>query len=1054
MLFFTLLCVRTQAWADPLPVVQQQSRTVAGTVVTDAGDPLIGVNITIKGQPTVGTVTDIDGKFSFSIPQGNITLVFSYVGYVTQELSASTRAMQVVLREDERSLEEVVAIGYGVVRKSDVTGSVSSVNSEEMMRRNPVTIAQGLQGAAAGVQVTRSGGPAGASTIRIRGIATINNSTDPLFVVDGIRVGNNIDFLNPYDVLNIEILKDASATAIYGSEGANGVILITTSKGEQGRTRLNFTANYGAQVNSSKIRNLNAYEYVHAARQAAANDKTVINAVYANYDSELTDIDWQDEMSRTALQHNYNLNLSGGSETTKGVLSLGFMNNQGIIINSNFRRMNVRSNIEHTVKNILNVGLNTTYMYNESYSGGGSPGAAGALFSTNGMIYFASLPPTMDDLDDNGNLKHVPIRYPNGDWGHYPLNTTDINKDFDNPVAATTENVNAKNRNYGNIFIGNAYAELNILKNLSLRSTGGFRYIGNSSHNYAATNQRTRTRMLDAEDQLTINLSENKALSLETYLTYNLNLQNVHRLTLMGGHSISQTTSIAGNMSSKVFTVPTIRRIELSQRPASITAQGGLGLEMRLQSYFGRLNYSLLDKYLLTASVRYDGSSNFGAGNRWGTFPSAALAWRASEEAFIKKLNIFSNLKLRLTYGMTGNAGYPTNKSVNQLSSSFIQYYFYDGTNFNLAPGMAQTSLVDTNLKWETNESMNYGIDFGFANNQYSFTLDYFVRDAKDLLLNRNIRSSTGFTQIYTNAGHIRNSGFEFTVSYQKAVRDWFFNIRLNGSTLVNKVIDVGEPIMATFGYGDQWDNSSITQNGSPVASFYGYRVDHVFQNQGEIDALNAQSPIGYYQQLAQPGDYMYKDLNGNGYIDDDDREILGHGFPDLNYGMNIGVNYKNWDLNIYMYGVAGQKVMSLGYMYLNNMRHSEEGLRNISKEAADRAWTPEKPTNYPRLSLRDSNRNGRVSDAWLKNADFLRIQNFQIGYTLPRNLLRRLSVDNLRLYASVENLLTLTNYVSNLEPEFGSGSSSFSGNVLFNGFDNGHYPLQRTFAFGLSLGF
>jgi TonB-linked SusC/RagA family outer membrane protein len=1059
MLFFILVCMNQQVWADnagkPVANMQQQSRTVTGIVVSGEGEPLVGVNIIVKGQPTIGTITDADGKFNFSIPQGNITLVFSYIGFATQEVAASTRDMRVVLHEDELRLDEVVAIGYGVVKKSDVTGSVVSVDSEEMMRRNPTTVAQGLQGAAAGVQVIRSGGPGGAATVRIRGIATINNSTEPLYVIDGIRVGDNIDFLNPNDVLNIEVLKDASATAIYGSEGANGVILITTRKGEMGRARLNFAANYGVQTNSKKIDNLNAYEYVHAARQAAANDNTTINAVYANYDKELTDINWQDEMSRTALQQNYNMNISGGSEASKGVLSLGYMNNEGIIINSNFRRLNIRANIEHTVRQILHVGLNTTYMYNESYSGGGSPGAGGALFSNNGMIYFASLPPTMDDIDENGNLRHVPIRYPNGEWGHFPLNTTDIQKDFDNPVAATTESVNAKNRNYGNVFIGNAFAELNILKNLTLRSTGGIRYVGNSSHNYSPVNQRTRTRMFNTEDQLTIRLSENKQLSLETYLTYNLNIKNDHRITLMGGHSISRMTSMVGNMSSSVFAVPTIRRIELSQRPASISvSDGGLGLEMRLQSFFGRLHYSLLDKYLLTASVRFDGSSNFGAGNRWGTFPSAALAWRASEEGFIKDLNIFSNLKLRLTYGMTGNSGFPTNKSVNQLSSSNIHYYFYNGSDFTLAPGMAQTSLIDTNLKWETNESMNYGIDFGFDNNRYSFSLEYFVRDAKDLLLNRSIRSSTGFTQIYTNAGHIRNSGFEFTATYQRAINDWFFNIRLNGSTLSNKVIDVGEPIRAEFGYGDQWAGASVTQNDYPIASFYGYRVDHVFQNQAEIDALNAKSPVGYYQPEALPGDYMFKDLDHNGYVNDDDREVLGDGFPDLNYGMNVGVNYKNWDFNLYVYGVAGQKVMSLGYMYLNNMRHGEEGLRNISKEAAQRAWTPENPTNYPRLSMRDLNRNGRASDAWLKNADFLRIQNLQVGYTFPKTWFTRVPIDNLRLYASVENLFTFTNYVGNLEPEFGTGSTFFSGNVLFNGFDNGHYPLQRTYAFGLLMNF
>ncbi|GHT33526.1 SusC/RagA family TonB-linked outer membrane protein [Bacteroidia bacterium] len=1042
----------------PVTTPQQQGRTVTGVVVDEAGELLVGVNITVKGQSTIGTITDMDGKFSLGIPAGNVTLIFSYIGYSSQEVAASTREMRVVLSEDALNLDELVVIGYGVVKKSDVTGSVVSVNSEEMMKRNPTTVALGLQGAAAGVYVGRSGGPDGGTSVRIRGVATINNSTDPLYVVDGIRVGGNIDYLNPNDVISIEILKDASATAIYGSEGANGVVMITTRKGERGRTRLNFSANYGLQTNSKKIDVLDAEGFVKATRIAAANDNSPLNAVWANYDKELNSIDWQDEMSRKALQQVYNLSVMGGSESTQSVLSFGYMNNEGIIINSNFRRLNVRGNIDHTIKKFLRIGLSTTYMYNEMYSGGGSRGNSfSGLFNDNGLLYYALLPPTMDDVDENGKLVHTPIQYPNGEWGHFPLNTTDINKDADNPVAATTQSVEAKNKMYGSRIITNAYVEVDLYKGLMFRTTGGFNYGGNSRSNYTPLINRTRTLRYSVEDALSISSGSNTQLSLESYITYNFDLAKIHRISVMAGHSLSRSFSLNTNLSSNALPVPSIRRIELSQRSSSITGTGGLGLELRTQSFFGRANYSLLDRYLLTATVRRDGSSNFGAGNRYGTFPSASLAWRASEESFIKKLNVFSNLKLRLGWGQTGNAGMPTNRSVDQMSSSNIHYYYYNGSDFVLAPGLAQTVLIDTNLKWETNEQKNLGLDFGFVNNRYSFSVDYFVRDAKDLLLQRNVRTSLGYNNVYTNAGHIQNKGLEFMGSYQTGAKDWTFNARVNAAMLKNKVIDIGDPLRSDFGYGDNWDNASITTDGYPIASFYAFRVDGIFQSQTEIDEWNAKSPLGYYQVSAVPGDFRYKDLNGNGYLDDNDREIIGNGFSNLDYGLNLSATYKQWDASLYAYGVAGKKVMSLGYAYLNNIRHSEEGYRNILKEAVGRAWTPENHSNeYARLSIRDNNLNGRISDAFLKSADFFRLQNVQIGYSLNKNQLKFANLDNLRIFGSVENIFTFTNYVGNLEPEGGAGNAGINNNnaILLNGFDNGHYPLQRTFTIGLTVGF
>jgi TonB-linked SusC/RagA family outer membrane protein len=1029
-------------------IQQQANVTISGTVSDESGQPIIGANVVVSGT-TVGVITDLDGKFELSVP-ANATIKVSYVGYLPQDFKVTSgkSIYPIVLREDSEALEEVVVIGYGVVKKSDVTGSVVSVNAEEMMKRNPTTIGQGLQGSAAGVYVGNNGGPSGETSIRIRGAATINNSTDPLFVVDGIRVGTNVNFLNPADVESIEILKDASATAIYGSQGANGVVMITTKKGEQGRAKVNVQANFGVQMVTNTLDVLDAPGFAKAAKRAADANNATLNSAWLNYADQLNTIDWQKEMSQNALRQNYNMSVSGGNENTRAVMSVGYFNNEGVIINSNFRRLTARANIDQTIKKFLRTGINVTYMYNESYGGGN-------------LLTYASTPPTMDDVDSNGNLVHIPIQYADGTWGHFFHSGNDVNKSQDNLVAASVEGRKAGNNSWSNMVLTNAYLDLDIVKGLVFRTIGSMNYNTWSNSNYGAVNQRTQITMNDTSDNYSVRMNAGNTLSLESYLTYSLNLNNVHSIGAMAGYSISRDRPMNTMAYSKYLPVNTIRRVELTTQPSTYNVEGGLGLETRQESFFGRINYSYMSKYLLTATIRRDGSSNFGAGNRYGVFPSAALSWRASEEEFIKQLGIFSNLKLRLGWGQTGNAGRPTNQSRDQLSSERLAYYWYNGNAFTTAPGLAQIREIDTNLKWETNEQTNIGLDFGFANNTYTFSVDYFIRDAKDLLLERTIRPSTGYTSIYTNAGHIRNSGLEVMAVYQKAVgKDWFFNIKLSGSTLKNEVISVGEPIYRNITDGDWWNNGSITQDGYPIASFYGWRVDHVFQNQAEIDALNAKSPDGLYQYAATaPGDYMFKDLNGDGKVTDEDREVFGHGFPTLNYGLNIGVNYKNWDLNLYMYGVAGQNVMSYGLRNLSSMRSSSDGYSNILKEAAANAWSESNPTaTVARLTRADNNRNGQISDAYMKKADFLKIQNLQIGYNFPSSLTKKLMVDNVRVYASTENLLTITNYVAGLDPEITASNpndrSNRNGNVLWTGFDTGHYPLPRAFSLGITVGF
>ncbi|MDR2809002.1 MAG: TonB-dependent receptor [Tannerellaceae bacterium] len=1033
-------------------VKQQSNVTIKGTVSDETGQSVIGANVAIVGT-TIGNITDIDGNFELSVP-ANAVLRISYVGFLTQEVrvTAGKTTYNITLHEDTEALEEVVVIGYGVVKKSDVTGSITSVNTDEILKRTPISLVTGLQGAAAGVLVTRDGGPDGGSKIRIRGIASMDNSTDPLFVVDGIRVGNNVDYLNPADVMNIEILKDASATAIYGSQGANGVVMITTRKGEAGRARVNFSANTSIQTPGDKIDVLDAAGFVKAARVAAANSGGTLNTAWNSYDKELNYIDWQDEMARTALLQNYNVNVSGGSEATRAVMSLGYSKNQGVVIYNDFERLTARLAVDHTVKKAIRTGASIAYTYTRRIGGGG--------FGSN-LLQYASTPPTMDDVDAQGNLIHIPVQYANGEWGHFFHTGNDVNKSQDNPVAYATENYNAGNYNHGHNVIANTYADVDLWKGLTFRTNAAFTYYGNGSSSYSPLNNRAQINQNNDFDQFALDFSQYTSLSLESYLTYNLKLSDIHSIQAMAGHSVSRNFNSRSHIQSRYMPVPTVRVIEMTQSPSTLTGNGRLEDETHMESFYGRLHYTLLEKYLLTASIRRDGSSNFGKGNRYGIFPSASLAWRLSEEEFIKNLNIFSNLKLRLGWGQVGNAGFSADRAIDQLSSSRIAYNFYTGTGFAEAPGLAQVREIDTNLKWETNETTNVGLEFGFMNNQLSFTLEYFIRDSKDLLLSRSLRLSSGYGSIYTNAGHIRNSGLEVTATFQKPVGDLFFNARLSASTIKNEVIDVGEPIYNTTGTGDWWTNCSVTQNGDPLAAFYGLRVEGIFQTQAEIDALNAAATAkgvngGYYQtQYTAPGDYKFKDLDGNGFITDDDREYLGHGFPTLNYGLNLSVNYKNWDASLYLYGVAGQKVLSYVYKNLTTMRNGTEGYSNILREYAENAWTPEnRSTEHIRLTRSDDNHNTQVSDAYLKNGDFLKIRNLQIGYTLPKNLLRTVLIDNARVFVSAEDLFTFSSYVANLDPELPIGNNSPNNSVLNTGVDRGHYPLPRTFTVGLSVGF
>lgn len=1021
-------------------VVQQSTIMVKGQVLDSSGMPIIGANIIVEGT-TNGMITDLDGNFALTAPVGS-TLKISYIGYLTRTIKVTSdmKSQKIVLKEDAEALDEVVVVGYGTMKKSDLTGSVSSVNTEDMMKRNPVTLGQGLQGAAAGVSVIRSSGdPEGSFSIRIRGVATVNGSSDPLYVVDGVQVGTSIDFLNPNDVESIEILKDASATAIYGTRGANGVIMITTKNANKGKAKLDFSANFGVQFNANKLDVADVDLWTSAIRRAVKDDQiTLVNQAYGEeYIGKLNNIDWQDEMSRAAFRQNYNLSVSGGSENTQASLSLGYLSNQGIVIESQFDRVNARANIMHKVKDFIHVGANLAYTHAEKRGGGN-------------LRTYAQTAPTMDYVE-NGKFYSMPVVLPDGSWGHfYNSNSNgDINSGTDNLVAAAREDTGV---NYWNRLLTSATLQIDLMKGLTFKNIASYNFYASDSNKFTPYNDRKYADR-DVKNSFYINQSQTNELAIESFLNYDWSNEH-HRVSAMAGFSASRYKRSWVNSSASDFPADNIRVISLTNDPSTRETDGGLGLETRYLSYFGRFTYSLNDRYIVTGTVRRDGSSNFGAGNRWGTFPSASIAWRLSEEEFIKNLNIFSNLKLRAGWGQTGNAGNATSLSVNQLSSSHTMYWFYLMNNgVSNAAGVAQQNEIDTNLKWETNEQTNIGLDFSFLNNELSFSMDYFIRDAKDLLLYRQIRPSTGYQSVYTNAGHIRNKGFEFTAAWNKSVGDWTWGISFNGSTLKNEAIEVGDHIFSRASaaeVGAQWDNHSITRNGYPVGSYYGWKVAGIFQSKEEIEALNAASPTGKYQEdTTKPGDYKFVDLNGDGQITDADRTVIGNGYPKFTYGLNLSASYKAFDFSMNLYGVAGMDILSYSAARLTAINTVAGGYQNVLSEYINNAWSENNLDGiYPRITKTDYNNNKRVSDAYIKKGDFLKISNIQFGYTFPKDLLKVVKMDNARVYLSLDNIATISSYKKWGDPEVGDS------NVLYSGFDGGRYPFPMSVNFGLSVQF
>ena len=1086
------------------PLGAMAQSVVKGTVNDEAGEPIIGATVKVQGTQK-GSITDFNGNFSVEAAS-NATLEVSYVGYVTQKVKVGGQSnITVTMKEDAQMLNDIVVVGYGTMKKSDITGSVVSVNTEDMMKRAPVNIAQGLQGAAPGVIVTmQDGSPDAKAQVRIRGVATINGSAAPLYVVDGVQVGTDASFVAPSDIESIDVLKDASATAIYGSAGANGVIMITTKHGSKGHTNINITADFGIQTLSSKLDVCSGDVYAANLRQARINDGQVDpatgqalmwNPIWTEaYDGKRKYVDWQDQMTRAAWRQNYNVSASGGNEKTQYNASVGFLRNDGLVVNTRYQRLNARANVTTEVNKFIAFGADVSWTHTDSYGSNVSVGNFGNLSS---LRDYAFACPSMDFVTSNvvtyagvpaGTYVSPNVVNPDGTFGDVTGG-----KNFNDGFWGTTlgnmyaKQMDLNGRNRSNRTLSTAHLTITPVKFLSWKTLIAYDYNAGSNENFYGGIQRVnyvngeRIDVTQGNGDAYYNPSENndyrfdlgnnesQTLRIQNTLTFNWS-NDIHNVTAMLGNEVSRWYGQWTGGSSVGYESKDNRDLSLTTQPTKRNASGGLNLESRMISYFARASYSLMDRYLLTATIRRDGSSNFGSGNRWGTFPSVAAGWRISEEPFIRNVEWIDNLKLRFGWGQTGNSGGATDMSVTGLNVDG-RYIYYNAQNpIGMGTGTPNvimgyySILKDTNLKWETNEQLNIGLDAAFFGSELVLSLDYFVRTSKDLLLWRNIRPSSGFASIYTNYGEIENKGIEFMVGYNKRInKDWAINATLTGSTLSNKVKKMGDPIYNTNsdssgqGTGDgsntgavgsadgyHWGNHSICKEGEAVGSFYGYRVEGIIRDQATLDRAIAQG------QTAKLGDYIFKDLNGDGTLNEQDMDILGNGFPTLNYGLTLGANFKNFDFTMQMHGVLGQKIYSYSAMRLTNMFSSDDGTSpNILAEAASNAWSPSNPNgSEARLSLLDENYNMRASDAWVKNGDFLKISNIQIGYTIPKSLAKTLLLTTARVYLAVQNVCCISGYNKYGDPECGQGS------VLYTGLDTGRYPMPRTYSFGVSVTF
>lgn len=972
-----------------------QQITVQGVVKDQTGETVIGASVMEKGT-TNGTITGIDGDFSLNMsPNG--TLVVSFVGYKTQEVQVKgQKQLWVVLSEDAEMLDEVVVIGYGTMKKSDLTGAVSSIGNKDIKDSPVSNLGQAIQGKISGVQIVDAGKPGDNVSIKIRGLGSINNC-DPLVVIDGVPTDLGLSSLNMADVERLDVLKDASATAIYGSRGANGVVMITTKRGTEGKGKLAVSANYSFQNATNVPSLLNAAQYAELSNDMMVNSGRNPNPEWANPSELGAGTDWMDELLRTGVMQNYTVSYSGGNEKSHYYVSGGFLDQSGIVKSVNYRRFTFQSNSDAQVLKWLKFSNNITFSADTKKSGSYNIGDA---------------------------LKALPI-YPvkneDGSWSG-PDGNSEWYGSTRNPIGPTELN---KSQTDGYNFLANLTAELTFTKWLKFKSTFGydakFWFIDNFTPKYnwkpTPTEETSRYK------------SDNKSFTYlwDNYFLFDHTFAEKHRVGLMAGMSAQWNTNDYLNAQKNVFMFDNVHEMDNGEEMYAI---GGNETEWALLSYMARVNYSYEDRYLLTATIRRDGSSRFGKKHRWGTFPSVSVAWRASQEKWFPKNDYINDLKVRAGYGVTGSQASVGNYSY--LASYNTSVYPF-GISSGNQTALVSSTLANPYIHWEEVAQTNIGFDASLFNSRVMFSFDAYLKETRDMLVKASIPITSGFedtTTTYTNAGKVRNQGIEMSLHTINLTGELGWETNLTATYNKNKIKDLNSDVPY---YINQINNSYVTMLAKdyPINVFYGYVTDGIFQNQSEVNTHAVQPG-------AEPGDIRFRDLNNDGVINDSDRTVIGNPNPSWLFSMNNSLSYKGFELSVFLQGIAGNKIYNANNIDNTGMAAAYNQTTDVLKR-----WQGEGTSNsMPRAVFGDPNQNTRVSDRFVENGSYLRLKNITLSYTFPKQWLQKAQIENARLSLSCENVATITGY-SGFDPEVG-----------INGIDQNRYPISRTFSLGLNFNF
>jgi len=1054
--------VPAEAFASDItaPTEQQQTRKIQGTVVDQTGEPIIGASVLVKATGT-GAATDLNGRFTVEAAPGAV-LQISYIGYITQTVKATSGTMKIVLTEDSQSLNDVIVVGYGVMKRSDLTGAVSSIDEKAIKQGVNTSIEQAMQGRIAGVQVTQnSGAPGGGISVQIRGINSLNGN-EPLYVIDGVAMSGNtgdnssvLSTLNPSDITSLEVLKDASATAIYGSRASNGVVLITTKRGTEGKPKVSYEGMMGWQSLPKHLDMMNLKQYAQFYNERAALWGWGEREDFKDTSLLTNGTDWQDALFQTAFMHQHQLGVSGGTKDMNYNLSGGYLNQEGIGLGSGFDRASFRANFETTVNKWLKIGANGYFARTKQ-----------VVTFDDASVISTALTTTPD----------IAIQNPDGTYGSGAESEFNYSQ---NPYyeAKMRDNHNKKSQlDY------NLYAMITPIKGLNLRLEygGNFGWTDNyyfvPEHTYGSNNQK-----VESLSQRTS--STNKYKSFKQYATYDIDPVQKHHLQVMVGHEAQWGNWANLTASRKGYISDAVHSLHVGDKSTATNDEQGNA--WAIESVFGRLNYNILDRYLLTATLRTDGSSSFGPNNRWGWFPSAAAAWRINNEPFMQGTKDWlSNAKLRLGWGLVGN----------QQTGSYA-YGVKTGTALTAwGTGYYSSNYANKDIKWESTKAWNVGLDLAFLNNRIEFICDWYYKNTSNLLMQSSLPSYLvdvegyrGITAPYVNAGAIRNTGVEFTLNTVNIdKKNWKWRTAATLSFNRNKVTALNSDdaqITGTIG-GNTY---TITKVGSPIGQFFGYNVIGMYCNEGDfyqknklgeflLDSKGERIPVarpadsdGKLYDIKQNGiwvgDYIYEDVNNDGKITDADCKVIGNPNPDFTFGLNNSITYKNVEVSFFISGSVGNDVYNvlaqtktkpsgwgnkMAYvsdyakiaMYDENGSLSDISNVYISNPHSAQCWRMEP-------SGSGQNDNDRISSRFVEDGSYVRLKSLSIGWNLPKRWLDKVGLEWCQIYANAQNLFTITGY-DGYDPEIGSMGQS----VLLQGLDNGRYPSQRIFNCGIKLNF